>query len=328
MTNSATTHPKALVLGAAPEALMAEVDRQGVQGVVFCDALDQIDAVIQREQPDCLAIYHDEDFTGPDLVAAHRSSCVKWVHCSGAGFDFLGPELRHDIWITNIGQGRAHAQAQTILGAIIALNRDFLGALDRQNNRNWKCYEFADLKGQRILIIGTGAIGSALARLAKAMGMETWGISRNARAREHFDRILPYSELDAAVMTSDVISLHVPLTPETIGLFDARRLELLKPTAIFVNTARGPIVDETALAALLHKTVIAGAFLDVFEVEPLPETSPLWHAPNTILMPHNSNLTRGWRVEALKVFFDLLSKWRSDAALHNIVQSPSGKPRC
>jgi len=317
--------PKAMVLAASPEELIDEAERNGVPDIVFCDTLSAIEAIMRQHNPDCLAVFHDVDFRGSELAAASHFPSVKWVHCSGAGTDFLGEAPREDIWITNIGTGRAKAQAQTVMGAIIALNRRFPYAAHRQQERVWDPYVFDDLAGQNLLIVGTGAIGSNLAKIAKAMDMNTWGVSRTPKHLVHFDRVIGYDDMDAALTEADVVSLHVPLTAATAQLFDAERLARLKKSAIFVNTARGPIVDEIALAELLQNHSIAGAFLDVFETEPLPVTSSLWHAPNTLIMPHNSNLTKNWRTASLGVFLSHLENWRQRRPLQNIVQRPSGQ---
>ena len=95
-----------------------------------------------------------------------------------------------------------------------------------------------------------------------------------------------YSEFDQLMATSDVVSVHVSLKPETRGLIDARRISLMKPTAVLINTARGPIVDERALVAALQEKRIAGAGLDVFDQEPLPGDHPLTRCPNSVLTPH------------------------------------------
>jgi len=141
-----------------------------------------------------------------------------------------------------------------------------------------------EVSGKTLGIVGFGSIGRLTARKAEALGMRV--LSYDPLVAEATTR-----DLDALLAESDVVSLHLPLTDQTRGLFDASLLARMKPGAVLVNTARGGIVDEAALAALLRDGRLAGAALDVFEREPLPAGSPLAGAPRLILTPHIGGLT-------------------------------------
>jgi glyoxylate reductase len=139
-----------------------------------------------------------------------------------------------------------------------------------------------DLHGATLGVVGLGAIGRALAQRARALGMRVLGWSRSARAVEGVEAVT----LPDLLARSEFVSVHVALTPETRGLLDASALARMRPGAILVNTARGGIVDEAALAEALRAGRLAAAALDVFEREPLPASSPLLRAPNLLLTPH------------------------------------------
>lgn len=139
-----------------------------------------------------------------------------------------------------------------------------------------------DLCGATLGVIGLGAIGRAVASRARALGMRVLGWTRSGRAAPGVEAVA----LPALLAESDFVSVHVALTPATRGLLGAAALARMRPGAILVNTARGGIVDEDALAAALHEGRLAAAALDVFAVEPLPATSPLLGAPNLVLAPH------------------------------------------
>jgi glyoxylate reductase len=143
-----------------------------------------------------------------------------------------------------------------------------------------------DVHGATLGILGLGAIGRAVARRALGFGMRVLAWSRTRRPLGDLEGAVARSDLPELLAAADFVSLHVPLVPETRGLLDARALGLLKPGAILVNTARGGIVDETALAAALREGRLAGAGLDVFEREPLDPASPLLALPNVVLAPH------------------------------------------
>jgi len=153
-----------------------------------------------------------------------------------------------------------------------------------------------DLHGATLGIVGLGAIGRAMARRASGFGMRVLGWSRSERRVEGVERI----ELDSLLGAADFVSLHVALAPETRGLVDAERLARCRPGAVLVNTSRGEVVDEAALAAALAEGHLAAAGLDVFEREPLPPDSPLRRLPNVVLTPHvgsASIATRGRMAE-------------------------------
>ena len=138
------------------------------------------------------------------------------------------------------------------------------------------------LAGKTVLIVGAGRIGRETARLAEAFGANAVLAGRD-------------DDLDALLGEADVVSLHLPLTDETRHLIDARRLGLMKPSAVLINTARGPVVDEAALAAALHAGTIAGAGLDVYEREP-EVTESLLELENVVLAPHLGSATRDTRI--------------------------------
>ncbi len=155
----------------------------------------------------------------------------------------------------------------------------------------WTSRDNVYLHGKTLGLVGAGNIGAAMARLARAIGMDVvaWTFTPSpARAAALGVRFVPLDEL---LRTADVVSLHVKLTPESRGLIGARELGLMKPGAILVNTARGAIVDSAALVAALRSGHLGGTALDVFETEPLPADHPLLACEQVVLTPHNADQT-------------------------------------
>lgn len=149
-----------------------------------------------------------------------------------------------------------------------------------------------DIAGRRVGLVGYGAIGQHTARLISCLGMHVTVFDPMASA----DSVSPYgftNDLDTLVAQSDIVSIHCPLTDQTRNLVDARRLSLMRPDAFVINTARGGVINEEALANALHSKVIAGAALDSFSVEPLDPASILFAAPNLIMTPHIGGTTVG-----------------------------------
>jgi glycerate dehydrogenase len=163
------------------------------------------------------------------------------------------------------------------------------------------CYwdsPLVELDGLTLGVVGFGRIGRAVADLAAAFGMKVLACDVAAGASPPFVRLV---ELDTLFRESDVVSLHCPLTPQTANLVNARRLALMKPTAFLLNTSRGPLVDEPALAEALNSGRIAGAALDVLALEPPPADNPLLTARNCIITPHLAWATRAARARLMQI---------------------------
>lgn len=163
-----------------------------------------------------------------------------------------------------------------------------------------------ELAGKKFGIIGTGAIGLRVAAIAKAFGCEVLAYSRTQKAADG----ITYVSLEELLAESDIVSLHVPQNPQTTGLINAEKLALMKPTALLINTARGPIVDSAALASALKEGRIAGAGVDVFEMEPpVPSSHALFGAPNLIATPHVAFASNEAMAKRAVIVFDNLDRW-------------------
>jgi glycerate dehydrogenase len=179
---------------------------------------------------------------------------------------------------------------------------------------DWCYWDFplVELDGLTLGIVGFGRIGRAVSELGAAFGLKVLACDPSAGAAPAFVRFV---ELDALFRESDIVSLHCPLTPQTAGLVNARRLSLMKPTAFLLNTSRGPLVDEPALAGALNAGHIAGAAVDVLSKEPPPADNPLLTARNCIITPHMAWATRAARSRLMKI------------AVENVRAFLQGKPQ-
>jgi phosphoglycerate dehydrogenase-like enzyme len=202
----------------------------------------------------------------------------------------LAAAARHGITVCGTG-GSGNAMPELTIGMMIALTRNFAREDAAVRAGGWQHTIGPGLSGATLGIVGLGRLGTPVATLAQAFGMEVIAWSPNltpARAEPHGVRAVDKHDLFA---TADVISIHMPLSPTSRGLIGAADLALMKPTAYLINTSRGPIVDESALVAALRAGRIAGAGLDVYDVEPLPVDHPLRSLPNTLLLPHIGYVT-------------------------------------
>jgi phosphoglycerate dehydrogenase-like enzyme len=176
-------------------------------------------------------------------------------------------------------------------------------------------------------IIGMGQIGNAVARRARALGMRVIGTRRSAveRGPDAFaDEVCPPTDLRYVVEQSDALVLAVPLTKETRGLLGRDELAAMKPGSFLINIARGPVVDEAALLEALQNGPMAGAGLDVFNDEPLPDDSPFWDTPNVIVTPHNAALAEHRAPRMIGLVCDNLQRYLDGRPLRNMVDVERG----
>jgi phosphoglycerate dehydrogenase-like enzyme len=205
------------------------------------------------------------------------------------------------------------------------LARNFPRWLAGQQGHRWdpmRPVDFPrDLRGQTAVILGLGHIGKEIARLTRVLGLRTIGVRRSARkADDPVDELYSPDRLDELLPRADWLILACPLTAETRGLVDADTLAKLPKGARLINVARGEIVDEPALIAALRAQHLAGAYLDVFQVEPLPPDSPLWDMPNVYVTPHNSTAAAGNDQRVYEMFVENLRRWgRSEPLLNEVM---------
>ncbi|RWR08547.1 D-2-hydroxyacid dehydrogenase [Paenirhodobacter populi] len=226
------------------------------------------------------------------------------------------------------GQGvNRNAVSEHAFGLILSLTRRLALARDNQHKAFWRpdqtdpMQREDELPGKTLLIVGLGTIGDRIARLAKAFDMKVIGVRRDpAHGAGAADEVHSFHDLKALIPRADVVVLSCPLTEETRNLMDAEAIGLLKPTAFFVNVARGGCVEEEALIAALKAGRFAGAGIDVTAVEPLPADSPLWSMPNVVLTPHAAGETRKYERNVLEILTRNLDRlWAGDDALVNRV---------
>lgn len=254
---------------------------------------------------------------------------LKFIQAIGAGVDqFPQDELRRrGIRLASARGVNRNAVSEHSMACILALARHLHTGRDNQHKHQWRgmisnlAQREDELGGKTLLIVGLGAIGSRLARLAKAFDMQVIATKRNpAQVAALVDGVYPPSQLLELLPRADFVVLTCPLTPETQNLIDARALAAMKPGAYLLNMARGRCVDEPALLAALQQGAIAGAAIDHFWDEPLPAESPFWELENVLITPHTAGETRQYEDNVIDILLENLDRlWHGDAALHNQV---------
>jgi phosphoglycerate dehydrogenase-like enzyme len=293
-----------------------------------------------RAIDDITVAYLSSDILGGSTVDMHepgmeafctilRSAAkLAWLQVPSSGVDRpVYQELaRRGVTLTTAAGAAAETVALTALTGLLALSRRLPLWVESKRNRTWRTLrsgpeEPRELRGEKVLIVGCGRIGTHLARMCKSLGMRTHGLRRHpSPPAEPFDESGVLRDLGEAVQSADWVVAACPLTDETRGIFNAELLARFQPHASFINVARGAVACEPDLIEALRRRRIESAYLDVFAVEPLPEDSPLWDLPNVLLSPHSAGDTRGRHARIAEVFLDNLDRWACGKALVNRVE--------
>lgn len=316
--------PVVLVVGAASDDAPPGIETvDGRVELVSAAGSDEVASTIARA--DAIFAWRPEaSLLEGAWEAAGR---VRWLQSASAGVDsLLFPALvESDVVVTNARGVFDEGMAEYTLGLMLCFAKDFPGTLDRQREATWRYHYSEPLAGARVLVVGAGSIGRAVGRLARACGMQVEGIARSARPGDDvFERVGGTDDLLARLPDADYVVNVLPHAPHTDRLFGAEAFAAMRPTARFVNIGRGATVDEEALIEALDSGRLAGAALDVFAEEPLPEHSPLWAMRNVIVSPHMSGDLAGWERAVVDVFLDNLDRWLRDEPLRNVVDKALG----
>lgn len=245
---------------------------------------------------------------------------LQWLHSFSAGVDnpFFKGLMDRGVRVTNSSGATASPIAQTAILYMLALSRNVRAWMDHQTRHEWTRHTFNELDGARLAVIGMGPIGEEIARLGVALNMTVEGIRRTPSGKEPCPTF-GFASMAEVIGRADWVAVALPLTDETRGLFDAAAFGRMKPGAHFINVGRGELVDEDAMVDALRSGHLAGAGLDVFNIEPLPTESPLWDMPNVIITPHSSGASPTSAVRAEDIFIDNLRRWSTGEPLRNDV---------
>lgn len=248
---------------------------------------------------------------------------LQWLQVPSAGMDRpLYDELyQRGIQLTSSAGANSKAVAQTAVAGLLALSRCIPLWLQAQKEHRWHPLRGElippQLDGQHAVIVGTGAIGQNIARILHAMELRVTGVRRSASALPHFDEVVSFDALDRVLPTADWLVLACPLTDLTRELLNGPRLKAMRRSARVINVARGEVIAESALINALRDGHIAGAYLDVFAVEPLPAESPLWDLPQVLISAHSAGNSTGHQRNVVAQFKANLPRFLQAQSLLN-----------
>lgn len=247
-----------------------------------------------------------------------------WVHCARAGHEAFDEAAYADagVPLTNSTGIHGDTVGELAVGSMLSLARLLHVYRDHQRAGEW--YEPAydrpfTVAGERCCVVGLGTIGGAIARRADALGMDVVGVRRTDEPVPGVERLFDPSALHEAIADARFVALAVPHTPETEGLLSDAEFERMREDAYVVNVGRGPVVDEAALVRAIESGAIAGAALDVFETEPLPDGSPLWRLEDVIVTPHKGSATNRYHLDIAALVRRNLRRFRAGEPLENRV---------
>lgn len=278
--------PHRVLIGGQGHATIAKAirERRPDLEIVSMESVDITQADLERA----------EVFVGfrpPGALGAMGN--VRWVHSTGAGIDpwLREPGLSESILLTRSSESFGPIIAEWVVARIFAIQQQLPSLLAAQRERRWEPRKIASVKGTRALLLGTGDIGRGIATALASLGCNVTGVSRTGvSSHPAFARVCEVSELPSLVEKSDWIVSSLPDTPSTRGLVSRDLLSKCRG-AVLLNAGRGAVVEESAIPEALDKGWLRAVALDVFQVEPLPENSPLWSDSRVLVSPHISGLT-------------------------------------
>lgn len=297
-------------LGISAEELAARKAPFEAQGHVFVDYPKTTDpAKLIEEAKDADAMILANMPMPADVL--RKCDKLKFIDVAFTGVDHVGLDAAKEknIAVSNASGYSNEAVSELVIGTTLSLARNLRSVEDRCREGKDKTGLVGwEIKGKTVGIIGLGKIGTRTAELFHAFGATVL-----AQSRTHHDGIAEYIEQvtqEELLCRSDIVVLHCPLNDSTRGMINAEKLAMMKPTALLVNVARGPVVVEKDLASALENGVIAGAAIDVFNKEPpLDTASPILHAPNCLVTPHVAFATQQSMSLRAEIVFDNLAKW-------------------
>jgi len=292
------------------------------------------DEASQRLPPEMVAkieiAYLTRDIRFSDLYASYGDTLkaatkLKWAHFVSTGIDqhpFLPALHERKVRLTTSAGTNGEPVGQTAVCGLLMLSRGFPRWIAAQRERRWDPARGKDvprdLRGQTVIVVGLGTIGATVARFCQTLEMKVIGLRRSPkRDGDPVDEMHTLDKLPALLPQCDWLVLACPYTKETHQLVNAKTLALMPKHAYLINVARGAVCDEKALIAALQSKQIAGAYLDVFEKEPLPADSPLWDIPNVIVSPHNASASAGNDDRAARVFTENLKLYAAGKPMNN-----------
>jgi phosphoglycerate dehydrogenase-like enzyme len=249
---------------------------------------------------------------------------LRWIQFTSAGIDHLWKPFLDtgDVVVTSAKGIHAIPMAEFVLSGLLMFAKGWPRLLDQKRGHAYQKFVVDELYDKTLVLLGVGAIGGAIAQMAKPLRMHVVGVRRREGTDglpPEIQEVVPIRDLRQALVRADFVVASLPLTARSRHLVDEAAFRAMKPSAVFVNVGRGRTVDESALVRALREGWISGAVLDVYEHEPLPADSPLWGMPNALLSPHMGSDTPRYMERMTDILCDNLRRYAEGRPLRNVV---------
>jgi len=264
----------------------------------------------------------------PIIPSVKYAKKLKWIHVFSAGVSLVLTEevVKSKVIVTSSSGFNAIPVAEHVLGFMLLFTRKLYDTFQKQQKKIWERNQYVtELRGKTVLVVGLGHIGSEVARLSYCFGAKIIAIKHNLKNKPDFvDKLYGIKDLEKVLPIADFVSLSLPLTAQTLHLFDMGKFKLMKKSAVLINIGRGGVINEIELIEALGKKIIGGAALDVTEQEPLPKESKLWEMENVIITPHHSGWSEKYMDRAIDIFCLNLKAYLEKKPLPNLVDKKRG----
>lgn len=292
---------------------------------------DQIEFIIDWDEDNFNSSMSNSDilltYDFPTKNLKEIAPNLKWIHCTAAGVEHMFPfNWAYDgLKITNSSGVHAKKAGEFGLMSVLMLQNHIPKIVTNQKNKDFISTFGNPIAGKNIVLIGTGSLGSSMAKLVAPLGANIIGVNKKGKSVEGCSKIITIDKLDSVLPIADILYLALPETPETKNLIDKRRLDLLKSTCGIVNIGRQSALDYEVLCDKLENNDLAGAILDVFNPEPIDKNSRLWNTKNLIITPHVSSDDNGNYVKlTLELFVKNLKFFIKKKELTNQIDKELG----
>ena len=274
----------------------------------------------QLEQAEVLMTYN----IPPGVLGAMPK--LRWAQAMMAGVEnwMALPDLPPDLLLTSARGTHEESMPENIIGALLYAAKPYAAAAENQKSAKWVRMVPEPLTGKTLGILGVGAIGQRVARIAATLGLRVIGTQRRPRPVPDVESVLPAERTDEVLAQSDFVLLLLPATPDTENFIDAARLRRMKPTAWLLNFGRGQLLKDEDLVAAVNEKRIAGAVLDVFRQEPLPAEHPFWKTPGIVVLPHLGGPHPRRDKFVARLFVDNLARFLDGKPLREVVDRRLG----
>ena len=290
-----------------------------------CEMTLETDDAVGAEQLQRIDAVFTEDVLPDTLV--QRMTSLKWLHVTRGGVNvYLTPSVKaRPIQVTGSKGIHGTVFSEFALASIFMLAKKLPECMKAQRQKKWQTLQPVEVAGKTVGIVGLGTVGDELARKAKALGMKVIATRRTATAKpDYVDELGTAEFLPRLLAESDYVVLLLASVPSTFNIIGEKELRLMKPSAYLINLTGGRAIEEKLLVRALKENWIAGAVLDAFARQPLPEDSELWNLPNVIITPRIGGITSEKWPPLLPIFRDNLRRFVTGAPLNNLVDKELG----